>query len=149
MGFLSSAFKIGKVGLGLIPGGNVVSSAINIADDLFDQDAIVNRFSPKTKGVPVAAARNFYAPPTTSSSAQAEFGQMIPEGRDVDIVSGKDVELVPDGKGGMHYREKRRRRRRRRLLTTSDKADIAFIVGQLGTGQIGRAAISAMLSRRC
>lgn len=43
----------------------------------------------------------------------------------------------------------RRRRRRRRLLTSSDKADIAYLVGQLGTGQIGRAAISALLSKRC
>lgn len=42
-----------------------------------------------------------------------------------------------------------RRRRRRRLLTCSDKADIAYLVGQLGQGQLGKAAISALLSRRC
>lgn len=42
----------------------------------------------------------------------------------------------------------RRRRRRRRLLTAQDKADIAFLHGQLGSGQLGRAAISALLSRR-
>lgn len=44
---------------------------------------------------------------------------------------------------------KRRKRRRRRLLTCSDKADIAFLHGQLGGGQLGRAAISSLLSRRC
>ena len=44
---------------------------------------------------------------------------------------------------------KRKRRRRRRLLTCSDKADIAFLHGQLGGGQLGRAAISSLLSRRC
>lgn len=42
----------------------------------------------------------------------------------------------------------RKRRRRRRLLTAQDKADIAFLHGQLGSGQLGRAAISALLSRR-
>lgn len=41
-----------------------------------------------------------------------------------------------------------RRRRRRRLLTASDKADIAFITGTLGKGEIGRSAIAALLSRR-
>lgn len=45
--------------------------------------------------------------------------------------------------------QRRRRRRRRKLLTCSDKADIAFLHGQLGSGQLGRAAISALLSRRC
>ncbi len=41
------------------------------------------------------------------------------------------------------------RRRRRKLLTCGDKADIAFLHGQLGGGQLGRAAISALLARRC
>jgi len=44
---------------------------------------------------------------------------------------------------------KKSRRRRRRLLTCGDKADIAFLHGQLGGGQLGRAAISSLLSRRC
>lgn len=43
----------------------------------------------------------------------------------------------------------RRRRRRRKLLTASDKSDIAFLHGQLGSGALGRAAISSLLSRRC
>lgn len=42
-----------------------------------------------------------------------------------------------------------RRRRRRRLLTASDKADIAFITGTLGKGEMGKAAIASLLSRRC
>ncbi len=37
------------------------------------------------------------------------------------------IDLFPGGGGG------RRRRRRRRALTASDKADIGFIVGLLGT----------------
>ena len=41
-----------------------------------------------------------------------------------------------------------RRRRRRKLLTASDKADIAFITGTLGKGEMGRTAIAALLSRR-
>lgn len=57
------------------------------------------------------------------------------------------VRLEIDPKTG-RIRKVRARRRRRRLLTATDKADIAFIVGQLGSGQLGRAAISALLSRR-
>jgi hypothetical protein len=45
--------------------------------------------------------------------------------------------------------QKKTRRRRRRLLTCGDKADIAFLHGQLGGGALGRAAISSLLSRRC
>ena len=41
-----------------------------------------------------------------------------------------------------------RRRRRRKRLTASDKADIAFITGTLGKGEMGRTAIAALLSRR-
>ena len=37
------------------------------------------------------------------------------------------IDLFPDGGG------RRRRRRRRRALTASDRADIAFIAGLLGT----------------
>lgn len=43
----------------------------------------------------------------------------------------------------------RRRRRRRKLLTCGDKADIAFLHGQLGSGALGRSAISSLLARRC
>jgi hypothetical protein len=42
----------------------------------------------------------------------------------------------------------KKRRRRRRMLTASDKADIAFLRGNLGGGELGRAAITAVLSRR-
>ena len=45
--------------------------------------------------------------------------------------------------------EKRRRRRRKQLLTSSDRQDIAFIVGTLGKGQMGQAAISQLLARAC
>jgi len=41
----------------------------------------------------------------------------------------------------------KRRRRRKRLLTCSDKADIAFVVGNLGKGAMGQAAVSGLLSR--
>lgn len=64
-------------------------------------------------------------------------------GRDIEIVEYRDPVT-----GQAVYREKGRRRRRRRLLTASDKADIAFLRGNLGGGELGRAAISAVLSRR-
>ena len=57
-------------------------------------------------------------------------------------------EITGSGPGGSPYRG-RRRRRRRKLLTCSDKADIAFLHGQLGGGALGRSAISSLLSRRC
>lgn len=80
----------------------------------------------------VQATRDRYL----GSGSTATIGE-IPEGSDIDVVSDRQMY------GG------RRRRRRRRLLTCSDKADIAFLHGQLGGGQLGRAAISALLSRRC
>ncbi len=54
-------------------------------------------------------------------------------------------EVIYD-QNGVPMRPKRRRRRKR-LLTCSDKADIAFIQGTLGGGQMGRAAVSALLNR--
>ena len=48
---------------------------------------------------------------------------------------------------GADVQPKRRRRRRRRMLTCSDRADIAFLHGQLGGGSLGKAAISSLLSR--
>lgn len=43
---------------------------------------------------------------------------------------------------------RRARRRRRRLLTASDKSDLGYLVGVLGSGQLGKAAITSLLSRR-
>ncbi len=39
------------------------------------------------------------------------------------------------------------RSRRKRLLTCQDKADIAFVTGTLGKGEMGKTAISSLLSR--
>jgi len=75
----------------------------------------------------------------TSSSSTASnsiVGATFPEGADIQI----DPTIGP---------ARRTRRRRRKLLTCSDKADIAFLYGQLGGGQLGKAAISSLLSRRC
>jgi hypothetical protein len=77
--------------------------------------------------------RNQYA---TGAQRSVTTGQTFPEGAQIDIVSGNSV-------------NGRTRRRRRKLLTCGDKADIAFLYGQLGGGQLGRSAISALLSRRC
>ena len=62
-------------------------------------------------------------------------------GSNIDVLSQKEAEKL-----GL---QKKKRRRRRRLLTCSDKADIAFLHGQLGGGALGKAAISTLLSRRC
>lgn len=71
---------------------------------------------------------------SSSSSTASSFLPTYPEGADIVIDS---QQCRP------------RRRRRRKLLTCGDKADIAFLYGQLGGGQLGRSAISALLSRRC
>jgi hypothetical protein len=76
-------------------------------------------------------------------STSTASGSIFREGTNIDILGQEEAKrqgLIPNG---------RKRRRRRKLLTCSDKADIAFLYGQLGGGQLGRAAISSLLSRRC
>lgn len=88
-------------------------------------------------------------PSPVKTSAEVDFGVDFQVGKDIDIVTEEQYDRIPtDVPGEFVYRKKRSRRRRRRLLTASDKADIAFLIGQLGTGQLGRAAISSILSRR-
>lgn len=70
---------------------------------------------------------------TEKAGSNLVTGATYPEGASIEIVPGL----------------KKNRRRRRKLLTCGDKADIAFLYGQLGGGQLGRAAISSLLSRRC
>lgn len=72
----------------------------------------------------------------------------IPVGRDVEIYGRDEVQFDP-GSNTYAVVRPQRRRRRKRLLTCSDKSDIAFLRGQLGGGELGRAAITALLSRRC
>lgn len=81
----------------------------------------------------------------TGGSSTATEGGMFEEGADIEILSEAQARAMglPMGNG------QRRRRRRRKLLTCGDKADIAFLHGNLGGGQLGRSAISAVLSRRC
>lgn len=43
--------------------------------------------------------------------------------------------------------EVKKRRRRRRLLSQSDKVDLGYLIGQLGKGAAGQAAISSLLAR--
>ncbi len=66
----------------------------------------------------------------------------FPEGEDIEILSEAQARA-------MGLKNGRPRRRRRKLLTCGDKADIAFLYGNLGGGQLGRAAITSLLSRRC
>ncbi len=42
---------------------------------------------------------------------------------------------------------KKNRRRRKRMLTCSDKADIAFITGTLGKGQMAQTAIASLIAK--
>ncbi len=65
----------------------------------------------------------------------------FPEGADIKVLSQEEAKAM-----GIKVRC---RRRRRKLLTCGDKADIAFLHGNLGGGQLGRSAISAVLARRC
>lgn len=67
---------------------------------------------------------------------------MFAEGENFEILSQAQAQAMGLTNG-------RKRRRRRKLLTCGDKADIAFLHGNLGGGQLGRSAISAVLSRRC
>jgi len=60
--------------------------------------------------------------PSRAALTGLGVGSLLPGGGGVPF-----VDLFPDGGG------RRRRRRRRRALTASDRADIAFIAGLLGT----------------
>lgn len=80
-------------------------------------------------------------------AAQRFTGPPVPEGyRPPQQHTGpvETVEVDVDG-----YELPRRRRRRKQLLTASDRQDIAFIVGTLGKGEMGKAAISQLLARTC
>jgi hypothetical protein len=84
-------------------------------------------------------AQAYYSPDSANGNFDLADGTYLPGGR--------NIQITGSGPGGRVYG--RPRRRRKRLLTCSDKADIAFLHGQLGGGQMGRAAISSLLSRRC
>lgn len=81
---------------------------------------------------------------TASRTVAAGNGAISQNGR---AMATNATRLEIDPKTGRLVK-KQRRRRRRRLLTASDKADIAYLVGVLGTGQLGKAAVTAILSRR-
>jgi len=85
---------------------------------------------------------NFASTATGDVQLGGDF-PMFAEGSDLKILSEAEARAM-----GLNGRA-RGRRRRRKLLTCGDKADIAFLHGNLGGGQLGRAAISSLLSRRC
>lgn len=83
-------------------------------------------------------------------------GRTFETGADIDIVptSGGNSRCAPDVDcgPGRHWSARhgccvKTRRRRKRLLTCGDKADISFLTGTLGKGEMAKAAISAVLAR--
>ncbi len=75
-------------------------------------------------------------------------------GADIEIVPSMDAQgrcppgsaIARDACTGEIYCKKTRKRRKR-LLTCGDKADIAFVIGTLGKGQIAQTAIASLLAR--
>ncbi len=80
---------------------------------------------------------------TVAETSTAEWYTDMPYSSGVPTPRQLGSHAHPHPRGLVH-----RRRRRRKLLTASDKADIAFITGTLGKGEMGRTAIAALLSRR-
>ena len=80
---------------------------------------------------------------TVAETSTAEWYTDMPYSSGVPTQRQLGMHGHPHPRGLVH-----RRRRRRKLLTASDKADIAFITGTLGKGEMGRTAIAALLSRR-
>ena len=80
---------------------------------------------------------------TVTETSTAEWYTDMPYSSGVPTQRQLGMHGHPHPRGLVH-----RRRRRRKLLTASDKADIAFITGTLGKGEMGRTAIAALLSRR-
>lgn len=61
---------------------------------------------------------------------------------------GAAVEALVDTSTGQVVKTRRRpRKRRKRLLTCSDREDIMFLKGTLGGGELGKSAITAVLTR--
>ncbi len=77
---------------------------------------------------------------TSEAEAYTMAEGVLPPGTIISF-RGRRMKIMPDG-SLMPYT----RRRRKRMLTCSDKADIAFLKGQLGTGALGQSAISALLA---
>ena len=80
---------------------------------------------------------------SVAETSTAEWYTDMPYSSGVPTKAQLGMHPHPHPRGLVH-----RRRRRRKLLTASDKADIAFITGTLGKGEMGRTAIAALLSRR-
>jgi hypothetical protein len=80
---------------------------------------------------------------TVAETSTTEWYTDMPYSSGVPTPRQLGTHAHPHPRGLVH-----RRRRRRKLLTASDKADIAFITGTLGKGEMGRTAIAALLSRR-
>ena len=72
----------------------------------------------------VSARGLAFGTPARAALTGVGIGSLLPGGGSLGIPG---IDLFPDGGG------RRRRRRRRRALTASDRADIAFIAGLLGT----------------
>lgn len=85
------------------------------------------------------------------------FLEAVPVGTIIDaavrlvdrFVAGGSSSTFPEGADLRIVSSTKRRSRRKRLLTCQDKADIAFLTGNLGKGQLASSAISSVLSRRC
>jgi len=83
-------------------------------------------------------------------------------GADIEILSNEEARAagIPttpvSTNGNPHFRRDpctgklvlvKKRRRRKRMLSCSDKADMAFVIGQLGKGQLASTTISALIAR--
>lgn len=94
------------------------------------------------------AAQQLY--PTQTQFREGAEIQIIPEAQaHITDLPGGGVGGIPPGLevNAQGFLVRHKRRRRRRLLTCQDKADIAFIVGTLGKGQLASTAISSLLCR--
>lgn len=122
-GFIYQGVKYSAIGAATLSGGLVGGAAV--AAGFSAMDSRLGRQQGPLNG-----------------SSTATEGSMFPEGENIEILSQSQARALGITNG-------HRRRRRRKLLTCGDKADIAFLHGNLGGGQLGRSAISAVLSRRC
>jgi len=141
MAFLSTA--LGAIGVGkkvwkkLGPGGGRKVAAA----------------SPQPTGLPLftagGAPRVFEAPPEDYVTIDgAVTAPAAAEAVNVSTNGGSVKVLVDDEGNVVEQLGPSRRRRRRRLLTTQDKADIAFIIGTMGKGQMATSAIAQLFARR-
>lgn len=133
--------------------GGIVGPALSPEILVPEQETVLQQQERTTMPLPavIGAIGSYVA----GAAVQRFVGERSRNGGAVQTFTGPTNETYGDPtRGAPRYVDPRTgkycgpRRRRRQLLTASDKNDITFLRGTLGGGELGKAAITALLTRR-